>query len=179
MKKKLPIQVIDKTNNTEGYAVIKYGLQAAKSDWVFYTDGDGQYDLKDLLKLVKVQSKTNADVVNGFKLQRHDSWFRKLAGSGFQRLYSYLVGVPIRDIHCDFRLIRRQKLKNIALKSKGATIISELILKLDTQGATFVEIGVTHHDRVYGRSNYRVIKLIQECGQEIAWCLKYKGSKGV
>ncbi len=69
--------IIDKSDNSEGYAVIKYGFTKASKDWIFYTDGDLQYDVRDLKKLVDKQIKTNADVVNGFKDKRSDNFWRK------------------------------------------------------------------------------------------------------
>ena len=74
LRKEFPeLILIDKTENTEGYAVIKYGFKNARKKWVFYTDGDAQYHLEeDLEKLIKKQFSTKADVINGYKRSRED-----------------------------------------------------------------------------------------------------------
>lgn len=64
------LKIIDKSDNTEGYAVIKYGFKSATKEWIFYTDGDAQYDLGELKLLVSKYSETKADVINGYKTSR-------------------------------------------------------------------------------------------------------------
>jgi len=175
MKKKYPrLKVIDKSDNTDGYGVIRYGFKAATHEWVFYTDGDGQYSVTDLLKLVKKQRETQADVVNGYKLKRKDSTKRKILGSFFQHLHRLLTFSPIKDIHCDFRLIRSRFTSQIFWQTRGSTVISELILKLQAQDVIFAEVQIQHRKRKYGRSNYSVLKLIKESLQEILWSMCFR-----
>ncbi len=173
-KKFSTLRVINKSDNTEGYGVIKYGFQAAKNEWVFYTDGDGQYEMRDLLKLMSKQQQTNADLVNGYKTARHDAWQRQFFGNVFQKLHQLLIHAPIRDIHCDFRLLRTKYVQHIQWETQRATIISELILKIEKQGAIFAEQPVKHREREYGHSSYNVYQLLLESAQEILWSLKYK-----
>jgi SAM-dependent methyltransferase len=154
--------ILDHFNNPDGYGVIRHGFRAATKEWVFYTDGDGQYHLKDLQKLVATAVETSSDVVNGFKTQRSDPWLRVFLGKGYQLFCRLLFRLPIRDIDCDFRLIRREHLKQIEFRSKGSSILPELILKLKQSGARFSEVPVNHYARVYGRSNYSAAKLLLE-----------------
>lgn len=156
------LKVIDKNDNTVGYAVIKHGFDAALNDWVFYTDGDLQYDLKDLHKLVQIQRETGADVINGYKKNRADSFSRQLLGTAYQWISQKIFQLPIRDTDCDFRLIRRSFLKKIALNGYKSSILPELIKKLEYNGATFAEADVSHIDRTYGQSNYHVLYLFFE-----------------
>jgi glycosyltransferase involved in cell wall biosynthesis len=164
MQKKYPnLIIIDKTENTEGYAVIKYGLQKASKEWVFYTDGDAQYRVEDdLVKLVKKQQKTNADVINGHKKHRGDSFIRTFLGNVYKRLSCAVFQLPIRDVDCDFRLIRTSLLKKIKLESKDASILPELVKKLELAGAKFSEVQVSHYRRMYGKSNYTAFSLLKE-----------------
>lgn len=164
MKTKYPnLVIVDKKDNWEGYAVIKYGLKAATKDWVFYTDGDAQYHLEeDLEALVKKQIETNADVVNGYKMARGDNFIRTFLGKGYAYLSSGLFKLPIRDTDCDFRLIRNRMLKKFSLDAHDASILPELIKKLELVGAKFVEIPVHHYERVYGTSNYTPWMLLRE-----------------
>lgn len=162
-KKEFPkLKVINKSNNTLGYAVIKYGFAHATKAWIFYTDGDGQYDVKDLSKLVLAQIKTGADVVNGYKKNRQDSQVRVFFGEVYRRITHILFNLPINDIDCDFRLIRKKLLSEITFHSEGGSIVLELIISLKHKGATFTQVPVYHYPRVYGTSNYSIIRLAGE-----------------
>ena len=152
----------DKKDNTEGYAVIKYGFKESTKDWVFYTDGDGQYDLEDLKKLVNLQADTDCDVANGYKLNRGDGYLRLVLGDMYAKFSSFIFELPIRDTDCDFRLIRNSILKKVDFKSTDSSILVELIKKLEIFGAKFSEIGVRHYAREYGTSNYNPIQLLRE-----------------
>jgi putative flippase GtrA len=164
VKKKYPdLVVVDKSDNWEGYAVIKYGFKAATKDWVFYTDGDAQYHLEeDLGRLVGKQLETNADVVNGYKGRRGDNFLRTFLGNIYAKVSSLVFELPIRDTDCDFRLIRRSLMNKVSLDSSDASILAELIKKLEMAGAKFVEIPVSHYEREYGTSNYSAASLLRE-----------------
>lgn len=167
------LRVLNRAKNIEGYAVIKHGFNAAKYEWIFYTDGDGQYNVEDIYKLVARQQQTGAEIINGYKLNRSDTTQRKVLGKVFEKWYRALIHLPLRDIHCDFRLIKASYVKKITWQTKGATIISELILKLKFQGANFSEVPVQHNARVWGHSNYIWYKLTWQSLLEILWSIKY------
>lgn len=163
MQKRFPrLHILDYTTNTDGYAVIRHGFVAATKAWVFYTDGDLQYNLDDLPRLVHAQQKTHADVVNGYKRNRGDNSLRSSLGWMYQRWASWLFKLPVRDVDCDFRLIRRTTLQSFHLDSKNASILPELIYKLAESGAVFAEVSVTHRKRAYGKSNYKALELLIE-----------------
>ena len=156
------LKIIDRTSNLEGYAVIKYGLVQSTSDWVFYTDGDLQYNLVDLIRLVKKQLDTNADVINGFKINRGDKALRTTLGELYKKLTKIVFKIPISDPTCDFRLIKSSFLKQCPLFSSNASICVELIKELQLAGAKFTEIPVRHRRRKYGKSNYKPFSLLLE-----------------
>ena len=164
IKKEFPeLILIDKTKNTEGYAVIKHGFKNASKEWVFYTDGDAQYHLEeDLDKLIKKQLKTNADIVNGYKKNREDGFFRTFLGGCYKIFSKKLFNLPIRDVDCDFRLIRKSFLDKFELESTDSTILPELIKKLEISKATFSEVAVSHYRRAYGKSSYTAMDLLKE-----------------
>lgn len=164
MKNKYPdLVVVDKRDNWEGYAVIKYGFKAATKEWVFYTDGDAQYHLeRDLPVLVVKYFETGAAVVNGYKRKRGDNFIRVFLGKGYAWFSALLFNLPIRDTDCDFRLIRRSFLDKITLESHDASILPELIKKLQLAGAKFAEVPVSHYEREYGTSFYTPLGLLKE-----------------
>jgi len=162
-KKKYPdLVIIDRPENKEGYAVIKYGFLHATKQWVFYTDGDLQYDVNELRLLVTAQQTTRSDVVNGYKVQRDDSIIRRILGKMYELLIHRVFDLPIHDVDCDFRLIKRACLEELHLISTNASILPELIYKLAQTGATFTEVPVSHYSRRYGRSNYNWWSLTRE-----------------
>lgn len=164
IKNKFPnLKVVDKKDNVEGYAVIKYGFTACTKDWIFYTDGDAQYHLEeDLIKLAEKARETGADIVNGYKKAREDNFLRIFLGNMYASFARIFFKLPIRDVDCDFRLIRKSFMDKINLESKDASILPEMIKKLEMAGAKFIEIPVNHYSREYGKSTYTAFGLLKE-----------------
>jgi glycosyltransferase involved in cell wall biosynthesis len=137
-----------------GYgAALRSGFAAASKDLVFYTDGDGQYDVGELPALL-ARLGPYTGFVNGYKLERSDPRHRIWIGKVYNRFAAFLFGLQIRDIDCDFRLIRRQLLDQILLESTSGTICVELVRKLEMTGWDFAEVGVHHYPRLHGRSQF-------------------------
>ena len=138
----------------QGYgAVLQDGFKAANKELVFYTDGDGQYDVKEL-PLLWEKMHDDVDVVNGYKLKRHDPWHRVLIGKLYQRVMNFAFQLPIRDPDCDFRLIRRSVFDKFALTRSTGTVIIEMVKKIQLAGFRFTEVGVHHYERTYGKSQF-------------------------
>lgn len=153
------LKVINHPKNRGYGAALFSGFESSKKEWIFYTDGDGQYDPQELTNLVKRINK-QTDVVNGYKLSRADSAMRKFLGGLYNLLIHFLYSIPISDVDCDFRLIRKSKIQNIKLTTSGGTVCLELILKLQRNKARFAEVGVHHYPRKYGHSQFFNIKNI-------------------
>jgi glycosyltransferase involved in cell wall biosynthesis len=137
-----------------GYGgAVRTGIAAATKEWVFYTDGDGQYDVRELALLI-ARVSDDIDVVNGYKISRSDPVYRKLIGWAYNLVVHAAFRVRIRDIDCDFRLMRRSLLEKIHLESDSGTICVELIKKLEDAGARFAEVPVHHFHRSAGRSQF-------------------------
>jgi glycosyltransferase involved in cell wall biosynthesis len=137
-----------------GYgAALRSGFEAATKDLIFYTDGDGQYDVRELPKLIE-RMGTDVGLVNGFKLQRNDPQHRIWIGATYNACARFLFRVKISDIDCDFRLMRRQLLNDIRLISTSGTICVELVRKIELTPWRVVEVGVHHYPRLHGRSQF-------------------------
>jgi glycosyltransferase involved in cell wall biosynthesis len=137
-----------------GYGgALRSGFAAAAKDFVFYTDGDGQYDVRELpLLLERMGPRTG--LVNGYKLQRQDPAHRVWIGNVYNFCARLLFRIRIRDIDCDYRLIRRELLDKVQLTSTSGTICVELVRKLETSGCEVEEVGVHHLPRMHGRSQF-------------------------
>jgi glycosyltransferase involved in cell wall biosynthesis len=147
------LRVVNHATNRGYGGALRSGFAAATKELVFYTDGDAQYDPRELTRLVQ-SLRPDVDVVNGFKLSRGDGPLRTVVGRVYHRFVSLAFGLQIRDVDCDFRLIRRSALEGIELESTSGTICVELIKKLQDRGARFAEVGVNHYDRPFGSSQF-------------------------
>jgi glycosyltransferase involved in cell wall biosynthesis len=147
------VKVIHHARNKGYGGALHTGFETASKELVFYTDGDGQYDVRELLALWPLLTP-EVDVVNGYKVKRADAESRKLLGAVYNRLARLLFRIPIRDVDCDFRLIRRSALMQIELTSSSGVICVELVHKLHRAGCAFVETPVHHYPRLHGRSQF-------------------------
>jgi glycosyltransferase involved in cell wall biosynthesis len=147
------MRVVTHPQNRGYGGALRSGFAAAEKEYVFYTDGDGQYDPGELPRLLElVGPKTG--LVNGYKLERHDPAHRIWIGNIYNYCARLLFRIRIRDIDCDYRLIRRSLLDEIHLTSTSGTICVELVRKLELSGCEVVEVGVHHSARLHGRSQF-------------------------
>jgi glycosyltransferase involved in cell wall biosynthesis len=138
----------------QGYgAALLTGFGAAVKDWVFYTDGDAQYDPLELVELVRAL-EPGVDIVNGYKIARQDPLIRKIIGKLYHYFVSGLFGMRLRDVDCDFRLFRREILDVIGLESRSGAICVEMVKKIQDHGYVFAEVPVNHYFRQYGKSQF-------------------------
>lgn len=151
------LRVITHRQNRGYGSALRTGFAAATKDLVFYTDGDGQYNPRELMALFQ-KLTPSMGFVNGYKLERNDPQHRILIGNLYNRFARALFGVRIRDIDCDFRLIRRPLLQSLHLTSTSGTICVELVCKLERSGRPFAEVGVHHYPRVHGKSQFFRLK---------------------
>lgn len=150
-----------------GYGgALRSGFGKAKYDLVFYTDGDGQYDVTEL-ELMLPLITDDIDVVNGIKMFRNDPWYRVVAGNLYNFFVRNLFGIDIFDTDCDFRLIRKSMMKKIGLKCDSGAICVELVKKLQDAGGRFRQVSVHHYARKYGQSQFFNWRRILMTGWEL------------
>ena len=137
-----------------GYGgALRAGFAACTKEFVFYTDGDAQFDPREL-KLLLAAMRPDIDVVNGYKIDRSDPFHRKVIGRVYHHTVKLMFGFKLRDVDCDFRLIRRSAMGAINLSSDSGTICLELVKKLQDAGTNFAEVPVHHYHRTYGKSQF-------------------------
>ncbi|MFQ5459233.1 MAG: glycosyltransferase family 2 protein, partial [Anaerolineae bacterium] len=154
-------------NRGYGHA-LRTGFAAATKELVFYTDGDAQYDPAEVTLLLAALAP-KVDIVNGYKISRNDPWHRIVVGRAYHHLMRLLFGFPIRDVDCDFRLIRRRCFDAITLTSPDGTLPLEMVKRFAAAGFTFAEVPVHHFHRFYGRSQFfnlpRLARVVGEIGR--------------
>ncbi len=148
------LRIIHHPENRGYGGALRTGFAAATKEFVFYTDGDAQYDVGELPKLL-AEVTPEVGFVNGFKIKRHDPWHRIAIGWLYNKFARFLFRVRIRDIDCDYRLIRRSLLAGAtSLTSTSGTICVELVTTLERSGTKIVEVPVSHYPRWHGRSQF-------------------------
>lgn len=147
-----------------GYGgALRLGFEEAKKELVFYTDGDAQYDAHEL-RLLVAALRPEIDVVQGYKIERHDPLFRIIIGRTYHWIVKLAFGLHVRDTDCDFRLIRKSALERFTIKSDTGTFPLELVKKLEESGAVFTQVPVHHYHRAYGRSQFFNFKRLWATG---------------
>ena len=137
-----------------GYGgALRSGFAAATRELVFYTDGDAQYDPAELEALWAALSD-DVDLVNGYKISRSDPMHRVIIGRIYHHTVKLLFGLQVRDVDCDFRLMRRSIFERVSLEKNSGVICLEMMKKIQDAGFRIAEVPVHHYHRAYGRSQF-------------------------
>ena len=147
------LRLIHHTANRGYGSALRTGFGNASKELIFYTDGDAQYDVRELEKLVPLMTG-DIDVVNGYKISRSDPWHRIIIGTIYRWTVRLAFGIRIRDVDCDFRLVRRASYNRVRLASTSGTICVEMIKSFQDAGLRFAEAPVNHYHRAYGKSQF-------------------------
>ena len=162
----LPDVALIRHPHNRGYGeALRSGLAAATFEFVFFTDADNQFDMEEFALLLPWAQR--ADVVAGYRTVRSDPAVRRLNAWAWNRLVRWLFYVPVRDIDCAFKLLRRSALQDITIESRGAMINTEIMVKLARRGCTVVEVGVTHSPRRQGEAQGAKLKVIARALHEV------------
>ena len=142
-----------------GYGgAVRRGFAEAEKEYIFFTDGDGQFDVGEIDRLVALLDQ--CDIAVGYRANRADPFMRKFNAWGWRQLIRMLFGVKVRDIDCAFKLLPKTFIDAIELKSDGAMISAELLAKARYRGLRVAETPVTHYARTAGNptgANFKVI----------------------
>jgi len=138
------------TQNRGYGAALRTGFDAASKPFVFYMDGDGQFDIRDLDQLLPLAADED-HIVTGYRIERRDPFIRRLNAKLFGGwLVRVMLGVRVRDLNCAFKLIPKKVLQSIVLESPGALINAELYGRAARKGFGIKEVGVHHYPRAAG-----------------------------
>jgi hypothetical protein len=147
------LRVIEHAVNRGYGGALRSALAEARGDWIFYTDGDGQYDPAQLVRLAR-HASDGVDWVQGYKRYRSDPINRRIVGAVYAAAMGFCFGLPIRDIDCDFRLMRAEHVRDLGLSKDSGAICVELVRGLQQAGARCVEVEVDHFERPHGSSQF-------------------------
>jgi glycosyltransferase involved in cell wall biosynthesis len=145
--------VIHHVRNTGYGGALRTGFASATKELIAYTDGDAQYDPAEL-EVLWNQLTPDADMVTGYKISRSDPYHRIVVGRIYHVLVKIMFGLRVRDVDCDFRLMRREIFHRVKLERNTGVICLEMMRKIQDAGFRVVEVPVHHYHRTYGRSQF-------------------------
>ena len=159
------VKVIHHPKNLGYGAALQSGFRAATKELVFYTDGDGQFDINEMPALLGLMNEY--DIVSCFRINRQDNIVRKINAWCWTVLVNLLFGMRIRDIDCAFKLYKREIFDNIEISSKGALIDTEILARAVRRGYRVTQRGVHHYPRKAGVQTGANIKVIFRAFREL------------
>lgn len=168
--------VHNRPNLGYGGAVAR-GLRESRMDWIFFTDGDGQFDMNEIDKLIALLDQ--CDFAVGYRAKRADSGLRKLNAWAWGVLVRMLFGLKVRDIDCAFKLLPKSLIDSIELRSTGALISTELLARAKYRGLRIAETPVGHYPRTAGSQTGANMKVILRAFKELFQLRKHIRSEAL
>ncbi len=145
------VRVVHHPTNRGYGAALRSGFRAARFDLVAFTDGDRQFRVADLARLLqRAAADDRPEVVAGFRIRRADPPIRTAYALAYRLANRIFYGLRVHDIDCACKLFRRDALDGIRVESGGAFFSAELLIKLGASGRRIVEVGVPHYPRTAG-----------------------------
>lgn len=160
-----PVRAVHNRPNRGYGGALQAGFLAATRPWVFYTDGDGQFDFREIPRLIDLLDRY--DIVSAYRLRREDPLIRRINGWGWTRVCNTLLGTRLRDIDCAFKLYPRKLFDEIAMWSEGALIDAEILAKAVRRGYRIGQVGVHHYPRTAGTQTGANLRVIARAFREL------------
>ncbi len=142
------VRVVHHPANRGYGAALKSGFAASRKAYVFFTDGDGQFDVAEIERLLPFVPEY--DVVVGYRLDRAEGGLRKLNAAAWNALVHRLFHIPVRDVDCAFKLFKREIFDVVRVEAEGAMISTEVLARVVRAGFRVHEVGVHHYERRHG-----------------------------
>ena len=159
------VKVVHHEGNLGYGAALQSGFKAATKELIFYTDGDGQFDINEMPPLLALMEQY--DIVSCYRLNRQDSIIRKINGWCWTKLVCLMFGLKIRDIDCAFKLYKRRIFDKLELSSTGALIDAEILARAARKGYRITQKGVHHYPRTAGAQSGANIRVVLRAFKEL------------
>jgi glycosyltransferase involved in cell wall biosynthesis len=160
------VRVVHHERNRGYGGALRTGFATATRELVFYTDGDAQYDPAEM-ELLWRRLDDSVDVVNGYKISRSDPMHRIVIGRLYHHTVKRLFGLAVRDVDCDFRLMRRAVFDKVRLEKDSGVICLEMMKKITDAGFRIAEVPVHHYHRAYGKSQFFNFRRLFRTGVDV------------
>ena len=178
------VRIIHHPQNRGYGGALRSGFYGAAKEWIFYTDGDAQYDPRELKNLAALITD-DIDFINGWKIERQDPLHRIVIGRIYQYIIKLAFSLKLKDVDCDFRLMRREVFEQVQLTSNSGVICVELMKKVQNAGFRLTETPVHHFHRAYGKSQFfrfhrlaQVARDLTKLWMQLVWRREGQGLNG-
>jgi glycosyltransferase involved in cell wall biosynthesis len=160
------VRIVHHVKNRGYGGALRSGFDTASKEFVFYTDGDAQYDPTEMALLWN-RLDGSVDLVNGYKISRSDPFHRIVIGRLYHHTVKTLFGLKVRDVDCDFRMMRRSIFDKVRLEKSSGVICLEMMKKIQDAGFRIAEVPVHHFHRAYGKSQFFNFPRIWRTGLDV------------
>lgn len=160
------VRAIHHVDNRGYGAALKSGILAARHDFIFFTDSDGQFDLEELKDLIKWAGQF--DIVTGYRGKRQDPPHRLINAFGWKMLVRMVLGVKVRDIDCAFKIFQRSVFDRVQIRSVGAMVNTEILAQANAFGMSIHEVRVSHYPRQFGKPSGANLRVILKAFRELS-----------
>jgi glycosyltransferase involved in cell wall biosynthesis len=159
------VRAIHHTDNRGYGAALKSGILAARYDYIFFTDSDGQFDLQELERLIGWAG--HYEIVTGYRAKRQDPPHRLINAWGWKTLVRMVLGVKVRDIDCAFKIFQRSVFDRVQIRSVGAMVNTEILAQAMSFGMRIHEVKVSHYPRRFGKPSGANLRVITKAFREL------------
>jgi glycosyltransferase involved in cell wall biosynthesis len=159
------VRAIHHTDNRGYGAALKSGILAARHDFIFFTDSDGQFDLQELENLMDYAGQY--EIVTGYRAKRQDPPHRLINAWGWKTLVRMVLGVKVRDIDCAFKIFQRSVFDRVQIRSVGAMVNTEILAQANSFGMRIHEVKVSHYPRRAGKPSGANLRVIAKAFKEL------------
>jgi glycosyltransferase involved in cell wall biosynthesis len=154
-----------------GYGgAIKAGFAEARGELICFSDGDLQFDLREMARLLDrlADERKPVDAVIGFRIKRRDPFHRIFIAKTYNAIVSVAFGLRVRDIDCAMKLFRREVFDGLRLDAEGPFLSAELLIKLRARGVRVAQVGVHHFPRAAGTNTGASFRKILRTFRDLA-----------
>ena len=159
------VRAIHHVDNRGYGAALKSGILAARHDFIFFTDSDGQFDLEELEHLIEYAD--HYEIVTGYRGKRQDPPHRLINAFGWKMLVRMVLGVKVRDIDCAFKIFQRSVFDRVQIRSVGAMVNTEILAQANAFGMRIHEVRVSHYPRQFGKPSGANLRVIAKAFREL------------
>lgn len=154
-----------------GYGgAIKAGFEEARGELICFSDGDLQFDLREMSRLLErlADERKPVDAVIGYRIKRRDPFHRIFIAKTYNAIVSVAFGLRVRDIDCAMKLFRREVFDGLRLDAEGPFLSAELLIKLRARGVRIAQVGVNHFPRTAGQNTGASFRKILRTFRDLA-----------
>lgn len=160
------VRVVHNRPNRGYGGALMAGFSAATKSLTFFMDADGQFDIRDIAKLLRLREAGHRAVL-GYREHRRDPWLRLVNAWGWNVLVSQLFGLRVRDVDCAFKLYDTNLVRMLDVQAAGAMVNTEMLAKLSRVGMPYIEVPVNHYKRLHGSATGANLRVIAHAFSEL------------